>query len=155
MHSTMFRLRTLFAVLLVATLAACANVQPDPRLQAVQDATNAWRDAFDRHDPTTLAGLYANDAVLWGTVATTPTTTNQGLIDYFTRATATPQVHVIVNATYVRVLDNDFATNSGTYTFVSTQDGQVVTRPARFTFTYRRIDGRWLIVAHHSSLLPK
>jgi len=154
MPSTMSRLRTWFAIALLTSLAACANVQPDARIQAIQDATNAWRDAFDRHDPATLAGLYANDAVLWGTVATTPITTNAGLIEYFTRAASVPQAHVIINATYVRVMD-DFATNSGTYTFVSSQDGQIVTRPARFTFTYRRIDGRWLIVAHHSSLLPK
>jgi uncharacterized protein (TIGR02246 family) len=154
MGSTMSRLRTLFAVALVATLAACANVQPDAKVQSIQDATNAWRDAFDRHDATALAGLYANDAVLWGTLATTPITTNAGLVDYFTRAGSVPQLHVIINATYVRVMD-DFATNSGTYTFVFSQDGQIVTQPARFTFTYRRVDGRWLIVAQHSSLLPK
>jgi uncharacterized protein (TIGR02246 family) len=148
------RLRTLFAVLLVASLAACANLQPDAKIQAIQDATNAWRDAYDRHRPEAIAGLYANDAVLWGTLSTTPVTTNAGLIEYFARAASIPQAHVIINATYIRVMD-DFATNSGTYTFVSTEDGQVVTRPARFTFTYRRLDGRWLIVAHHSSLLPR
>jgi|SoiMethySBSTD1v2_1073268.scaffolds.fasta_scaffold296153_3 hypothetical protein len=34
------------------------------------------------------------------------------------------------------------------------REGQPVTTQARFSFTYRLRDGRWMIVDHHSSAVP-
>jgi hypothetical protein len=48
----------------------------------------------------------------------------------------------------------EMAINTGSYTFSNVRDGQPVTRPARFSFTYRQRDGRWMIVDHHSSDVP-
>ena len=48
----------------------------------------------------------------------------------------------------------DTAINTGLYTVSNLRDGQPVTTPARFSFTYRLKDGRWMIVDHHSSAVP-
>jgi hypothetical protein len=48
----------------------------------------------------------------------------------------------------------DTAINSGAYTFAAVIQGQPRSFPARFSFTYRKVEGRWLIADHHSSALP-
>jgi hypothetical protein len=48
----------------------------------------------------------------------------------------------------------DTAINSGIYTFSSVRDGKPITIPARFSFAYRHRDGRWVIIDHHSSVVP-
>lgn len=40
------------------------------------------------------------------------------------------------------------------FTFTAMRNGQPDPRPARFSFTYRLRDGRWLIVDHPSSSVP-
>jgi hypothetical protein len=57
---------------------------------------------------------------------------------------------MVLGEYYVR-LYGDIATNSGYYTSRNPVDGQEVVIPMRFTFTYRRIGDRWMIVNHHSS----
>jgi hypothetical protein len=49
----------------------------------------------------------------------------------------------------------DTAVNSGTYTWSFTRDGVPRSLPARYSFTYVRQAGRWMIVDHHSSVLPE
>lgn len=47
--------------------------------------------------------------------------------------------------------------NDGYYVFAWTgTDGKEVEKHARFSFVYRRdpVAGKWMIVDHHSSLLP-
>jgi hypothetical protein len=34
------------------------------------------------------------------------------------------------------------------------QNGKTVQNPARFTFVYQLREGKWMIVTHHSSVLP-
>ena len=60
---------------------------------------------------------------------------------------------VAVTDSRVRVLGN-VAVNTGYYTFTAMRNGQPDPRPARFSFTYRLRDGKWLIVDHHSSSVP-
>ena len=66
---------------------------------------------------------------------------------------ATTKAWMAVNDSRVRVL-GDVAVNTGYYTFTAMRNGQPDPRPARFSFTYRLRDGRWLIVDHHSSSVP-
>jgi len=40
----------------------------------------------------------------------------------------------------------------GLYTFVYRNGGEQHVVPARFLFTFERIDGQWLITGHHSSV---
>ena len=39
----------------------------------------------------------------------------------------------------------DTAANTGSYTFTDMRDGQTVRRPARFSFVFRLVNGRWVI----------
>ncbi len=49
-------------------------------------------------------------------------------------------------------VDCDSAVDSGLYTFRFGDGTQV---RARYTFTYKRIEGEWLISSHHSSAMPE
>ena len=51
-------------------------------------------------------------------------------------------------------LFGDTAVRSGECQFDEQVDGQVKTRPVRYSFAYQRIDGRWLIVLQHTTLRP-
>ena len=58
------------------------------------------------------------------------------------------------NTATVRVY-GDTAINSGYYTFSYEKDGQPTQLPARYSFALVKRDGKWLIVDHHSSTMPK
>jgi hypothetical protein len=44
--------------------------------------------------------------------------------------------------------------NSGLYTFSLAENGGHADVAARFTFVYREYEDKWLIIEHHSSILP-
>jgi hypothetical protein len=46
------------------------------------------------------------------------------------------------------------AIDSGLYNFFFVREGKALLVPARYTFVYRKRDGKWLIVEHHSSRVP-
>ena len=119
---------------------------------AVAAATQAWADAFSAHDLERLLGLYDREAVFWGTSSATLRDTPEAIRDYFKGVPAS-QMIVTIGDSRVRVY-GDVAIATGHYTFVDRRDGKDVSRPARFSFTWRLRDGRWLIVDHHSSAVP-
>jgi uncharacterized protein (TIGR02246 family) len=117
-------------------------------------ATKAWEAAANICDASAIAALYADGAVLWGTTRTSLITTPQGIHDYFaTSCKALPGIRVQFGDQAVRVY-GDMAVNTGTYTWSFTREGVQRSLPARYSFTYVRQAGRWLIVDHHSSALP-
>jgi hypothetical protein len=46
------------------------------------------------------------------------------------------------------------AVNTGSYTFSYLKDGQTTTLPARYSFTFVKEGEKWIIVDHHSSVMP-
>jgi uncharacterized protein (TIGR02246 family) len=117
----------------------------------VAAATSEWISTFNSRDPDRIAALYAADAILWGTVSSSIRTTHQEILDYFTEsATKRPNLRMFLGEYHVRIY-GDIATNSGYYTSRNPVDGQDVVIPMRFTFTYRKEGGRWMVVNHHSS----
>lgn len=117
-------------------------------------ATAAWIDAFNAHDADRIARLYDPAAVLWGTLSPTIITSASGVRGYFERAFASrPAPKMSLQSAHDRAW-GDTAVVSGTYRLALWQDGRAQTLPARFSFTYRRANGGWLIVDHHSSLMP-
>ncbi len=114
------------------------------------DITLAWMEAFNAGSVSGITGLYDPQAVLWGTTATDLIDTPAGVIAYFERVLALqPAPSVKLGPNRLRVLD-DMALVSGHYELQL--GGQRL--PARYSMALRRGTERWLIVDHHSSLLP-
>jgi uncharacterized protein (TIGR02246 family) len=148
-------MRLFVGALLAVLLGGCTSVPsavPSARDQ-VAAAIRAWQAAYDSRDPKAIVALYDPEAVLWGTAAKTIAPTPEAVRDYFKNAAARPNARVVLGDQHIRVY-GDTAFNSGSYTFSDLRDGQVVPRPARFTFVYHRRAGRWMVVAHHSSAMP-
>ena len=124
-------LRTGVVALVVAVLPALSIAAPQEDVTA---ATRAWVEAYNSRDPQKILALYAPDAV-------------------FKSSPSQPNARVELGDFKVRTW-GDTAASTGSYTFTDVRDGQTVRRPARFSFVYRRQNGRWLIVDHHSSSVP-
>lgn len=134
----------------------------DPRLSGetvkmVLGLFEKWNAALASGDPTKVADLYAPDGVLLPTVSNSVRSTRKGHVDYFTNfLKLKPQGVIDEYGIREEAVDSDgessVISNSGIYTFTLGVDGSKV--QARFTYVYKKIDGEWKILSHHSSQLP-
>ncbi|MDG2079164.1 MAG: SgcJ/EcaC family oxidoreductase [Pseudomonadales bacterium] len=109
-----------------------------------------WNDALQTGNPKNVAALYEANAILLPTVSNKVRHNHEEIEDYFVHFLAKgPQGKI--DETNVRVF-SDIAINSGVYTFSFKDQSSV---QARFTFVYRWNGQRWMIVEHHSSVLPE
>jgi len=135
----------------IPSLAPVASAQPK---QEVAAAALAWARALSEDDPDKVLALYANDAVLWGTLSPKLRSDRAALRDYFVTAfKVLPGLKVVFGEQLIRVYDN-VAINTGYYTFSYVKDGENKSLPARYSFVYVKSGGHWLIVDHHSSAMP-
>jgi uncharacterized protein (TIGR02246 family) len=146
----MKRLTYVFALLLLLGMVPAAWAGAKEEAAA---ATQAWADAVNSKDVERILALYDAEAVLWGTASSTLRDSPAAIREYFKPGANRPHLKVVLGEQRARVY-GDIAINTGYYTFSDIQDGQPVTIPARFSFTYRLRDGRWMIVDHHSSRVP-
>lgn len=149
-------MRVPYGVLLVALLSACATTTGGDGIGGKDQrtaATAAWRAAYNSRDPARITAMYDSDAVLWGTTAKTVAPNPTAIAEYFKDARKRPDARVTFGEQHIRVYD-DVAVITGYYTFSDIQDGKEGSRPAHFTMVFRNRDGKWLLVAHHSSLVP-
>jgi len=116
----------------------------------IKAATAAWADAYNSRNSVRIAGMYAPDAVFWGTTSKIIRPTPADIADYFKDAGKRPDARVTLEEQYVRVY-GDMGLNSGSYTFSDVRDGQHTSRPARFSMVFQKRDGKWVLVDHHSS----
>jgi uncharacterized protein (TIGR02246 family) len=121
--------------------------------QDVEAATAQWISAFNRKSVADIVALYANDAVFFGTTSPVLRDSPDLVQDYFKSLPTLGDSTISVGDHRVQLF-GDVAINTGVYTRTSTQDGKVVQNPARFTFVYQKRQGKWLIVEHHSSVMP-
>jgi len=106
-------------------------------------------------NPDKILSLYAKDAVLWGTISRTRRDDPAAIHDYFVNAYKNlPKLTVTFHDPYIRVY-GDMAINTGYYTFSYAKDAEIKMLPARYSFSYIKRNGHWLIVDHHSSGMPK
>ena len=120
----------------------------------VAAAAVKWTQVFTDDNPDPIMALYAKDGVLWGTLSPTRRDTPAALREYFVNAfKALPGHKVTFGDQHIRVYGNT-AINTGYYTFSFMKDGKPATLPARYSFTYVKTGGQWLIVDHHSSAVP-
>ena len=121
----------------------------------VQNAFASWRTALSGQDPQKIVDLYDKEAILLATLAEKPIKSQEDRLVYFKGLTANPNLAAKVDEEYVRVLDDNTALVSGVYTFSFDKDGKATEIPARYTFVYEKMGDKWMIVEHHSSMVPK
>jgi uncharacterized protein (TIGR02246 family) len=139
----------LSSVLLPLTPIAWAGPKED-----VASATSRWAQALGEDDPEKVLPLYADDAVLWGTLSPTVRADRAALRDYFVGAfNALPGLKVAFGEQLIRVYGTA-AVNTGYYTFSYVKDGETKSWPARYSFTYVKNGDVWQIIDHHSSAMP-
>lgn len=111
---------------------------------------NNWNQALQTGDPKQVASLYHPEAVLLPTVSNQVRHNHPEIEDYFVHFLAKgPQG--TLNEQNIRIF-GDIAINSGVYTFQFNDDSRV---QARYTFVYRQQADGWLIIEHHSSVMPE
>ena len=140
----------------VCSASSCCRLLPrlgraEGRVAA---AASSWAQALGQDEPDKVLPLYAEDAVLWGTLSPSLRADRAALRDYYVTAfKVLPGLKVSFGEQRIRVYGGA-AVNSGYYTFSFTKDGEAKTLPARYSFTYVKSGDRWLIVDHHSSAMP-
>lgn len=144
--------RAAFALSIVSLcLAPPASAGPKEDVAA---AASSWAQALGADDPDKVLPLYADDAVLWGTLSPTVRADRAALRDYFVTAfKVLPGLKVAFGDQLIRVYGGT-AVNTGYYTFSYAKDGEAKSLPARYSFTYVKNGDGWLIVDHHSSAMP-
>ena len=138
-------------LLLIAAASFAASAGPK---EEVAGATTEWAQRLGQNDPDKVLELHAPDGVLWGTLSPKLRADRAALRDYFVTAfKALPGLKVTFGDQLIRVYGAT-AVNTGYYTFSFTKDGEAKTLPARYSFTFVKQGGRWMIVDHHSSAMP-
>ena len=100
-----------------------------------------------------IAALYAPDAILLSTFDPKPLETPAQIAAYFQKLTQNLNLKATVQTEKIHAFA-DGGVDSGLYIFSYTKDGKEVRVPARFTFVFHRNPTGWLIVSHHSSVVP-
>lgn len=111
-----------------------------------------WNKALLTGDPDKVVSCYDIDAILLPTVSDKVRHNHDEIRDYFEHFLS-KKPHGSITEQNIRIYDN-IAINSGLYTFSLTEDGVQTDVAARFTFVYRKYEDGWLIIEHHSSILP-
>lgn len=155
---------TATALVAVGTVTAGVSMAGQEHAAKGKKATKAqiaslfdtWNAALQTRDSDKVADLYAKNAVLLPTVSNQVRTDRAQIVDYFDHFLANKPVGTKVK-TIVNVLDSNSAIDTGVYRFTLTDHdtGEKRMVEARYTYTYEKIGGKWLIVNHHSSAMPE
>lgn len=137
-----------FAVVVAETPARGAETDVHAALQRWVETLGSGRGEAP------IAALYAPDAILLSTFDPKPFETPAEITAYFHKLTQNPNLKATVQTEKIQAFTDDGGADSGLYTFSYTKDGKEVRVPARFTFVFRRTPAGWLIVSHHSSIVP-
>ncbi|MBW1693395.1 MAG: SgcJ/EcaC family oxidoreductase [Deltaproteobacteria bacterium] len=118
----------------------------------ISDQFVMWNKALQTGNPDKVVACYAEDAILLPTVSAKVRHNHDEIRDYFVHfLSKNPRGRIIEQN--IRIYDN-IAINSGLYTFSLTKSGAHADVAARFTFAYQKYEDGWLIIEHHSSILP-
>lgn len=154
MHTYKLAQKILFVLLFSVTSLSFASSNEI----AVKDAYTSWCKAIgsSKGDAQQVVKYYAKDAILLPTLSAKILRNNQGggLKKYFVKLTSHPNIKCTPEILITQMLSDKFAVNSGYYAFSYTENGKTKTIPARFNFVYKKVNHNWLIINHHSSVLP-
>lgn len=153
------------ALLLMLAASGCSTpkvvVSPPQRCDApgsscVNDlllALENWKDAYNSRDPRRLQQLYAPGALITDDEYTAVPLSGEALPVFFDQMAQRPTARMRWMVGNLQLF-GDTAVRSGEFEFSEKVGGQLKERPARYSFAYQRIEGRWLIVLQHSTLRP-
>jgi len=123
--------------------------------QEILGLFDKWNETLQTGNPAEVAARYAKEGgILVPTVSPLVRHNHAEIEDYFVHFLAKHPFGTITESN-VRVY-GDIAINSGLYTFEldgEEEDSRVEVK-ARFTYVYKKEGDDWLILEHHSSVLP-
>jgi uncharacterized protein (TIGR02246 family) len=144
----------MLAGILCLPVSAYADDDDCPRIDkhGVAFLFDRWNDSLKTLSPEKVTANYAKDAVLLPTLSNKPRTGRQEILSYFKDFL---KLHPAgkIDQRVIRY-GEDWASDTGLYTFRTTENGITKFVEARYSFVYECIDDKWLIVHHHSSLMP-
>jgi len=149
-----FILLVIIAILVTTGMIIFVERQSDDQSATEQEIVllfDNWNQALQAGDPHKVAVLYADRSLLLPTLSSKLRVTPKEKEEYFS--------HFLEKRPSARVdfrqiaIGADMAVDSGLYTFNFAKTGELV--KARYSFTYKRDGKRWLIINHHSSLVPE
>lgn len=120
---------------------------------------NRWLEAVGTREPETVLDLYAEDAALWGTLATETKIGRERIRTYFDWFLDRASLVATPLTSDFRHLSPDIVVANGSYKFQlggKSDTDPVAETDARFTFVFRKSanSDEWFIVEHHSSKFP-
>ncbi|MDW4907991.1 SgcJ/EcaC family oxidoreductase [Streptomyces sp. ADMS] len=144
------------AAVAVGVSAAGADEPGKPTEKEIAALFDGWNETLQTGDPAKVTDRYADDAVLLPTVSNKIRTNHAEIEDYFHHFVENKPVGTKTK-TVINVLDDDSAIDTGSYYFTLTdpKTGEKSRVDARYTYEYEKRDGKWLIVNHHSSMMPE
>lgn len=132
--------------------AVTALAIPKHTPEEIEKVSNQWAMSLSAGDPEKIAKLYDKNAILYATFKN-KIDNPRDLIAYFKNLMKHQDLKVQFQKKNIRIFW-ETAVNSGLYTFSFNEKGKVVTIPARYTFVYVLEPEGWMIIDHHSSVLP-
>jgi len=133
------------------TSAAALSTADSADKDTVIAATAAWVDAFNSRDAARIGALYDSEAVLSDANEFKPRIGAAAIGEYYKNAARRTTQRVALGERNVRLL-GDTAIDSGTMTYFEMRDGNATTTPARYSLTYQKRGGKWLIVDHQTAI---
>jgi len=112
-----------------------------------------WNAALQSGKPEAVAENYSEQAILLPTLSSQVRHNRAEITDYFRQFTALKPVGKIEEHN-IQIF-GDTAIDSGIYSFTGVKNNKPFKVLARYSFVYHQQGDRWLIVEHHSSLLPQ
>ena len=120
----------------------------------IESALINWLNVLADGDPVKITDLYLEDGVLLGTVAEDIKQGHTAIQEYFDMfVTKNP-----IGSVNSFILQNfgDICISDGTYTFeLDGEEGGRESVAARYTYVWKKINNKWMIATHHSSINPE
>lgn len=117
----------------------------------IEGLFSEWNKALASGNPDKVVRLYATNAILLPTLSNKPRTNHAEIRDYFAETFMPRGLSGKIVTAYVRVFA-DIAICSGVFVFTFNDKSAAQVRKS---FVYRWNGEEWLIVEHHSSLMPE
>jgi len=114
-----------------------------------------WVNAVEsaHGNPEGVVKLYAEDAILLPTISPHMYKSRKTITKYFDTFLLLRDLQVDTQEIVTRQY-GDIAMNTGFYTISYMNQGERVYVKARYDFWYKKINGKWEIIFHQSSMLP-